>query len=36
MLKKLSPEQIDTVFAKAKQDSVDRYDSYRRMAADIG
>ncbi len=36
MLKKMTPEQIDAVFAKAKQDSVDRYQSYRRMAADIG
>ena len=36
MLKKMTPEQIDAVFAKAKQDSVDRYESYRRMAADIG
>ena len=35
MLKKMTPEQIDMVFAKAKQDSVDRYESYRRMAADI-
>ncbi|MDD2533491.1 MAG: pyruvate:ferredoxin (flavodoxin) oxidoreductase [Eubacteriales bacterium] len=36
MLKKMTPEQIEKVFAKAKQDSVDRYESYRRMAADIG
>ncbi len=36
LLKKMTPEQNELVFAKAKQDSVERYESYRRMAADIG
>jgi pyruvate-ferredoxin/flavodoxin oxidoreductase len=33
MLKKMAPEQLDAVFAKAKQDSTERYESYRRLAS---
>ena len=33
MLKKMAPEQVDAVFAKAKQDSTERYESYRRLAS---